>query len=525
MRRITEQPDTEPVQPGNLAVRFPTRSDYEPVERSRPARPTHTGVSKAGQSSASQANFSAPSNSIGPKASVASSPTGQLESPAVRPPFREKLRLRHGHTLTYAALFLFTVILYARPSEFYPSPVTSSIALVVGLATLALFIPSQLSLEGTLTARPTEVKLVLLFCLAGLLSIPLAMNPSVAWHEFSSTFIRCIIMFIVIVNAVRTRARLKGLVFLALLAAVWVSVIAINDARLGLATVEGYRVGGRGVGIFGGSNELALYLVTILPISIALVFISRGTLRKLLYVAGTVLMMVAIVLSYSRGAFIGLAAVLIFLAMKFGRRNRLGIGIGILVIGTGFLVFAPGNYGGRLLSIFFPSLDPGGSADARRGELLRSLYVALRHSVLGIGMGNYQPIMSLRGQATHNAYTQVAAEMGLAALACYLMFMVTPLRKLGQIVRETLDARDHSHFYYMAVGLQAGLIGYLVSSFFLSVAYNWYVYYLVGYAVCLRRLYEAETGKPVVVEKRKERKARKRGGALWSKRQEGAVTA
>jgi hypothetical protein len=30
-----------------------------------------------------------------------------------------------------------------------------------------------------------------------------------------------------------------------------------------------------------------------------------------------------------------------------------------------------------------------------------------------------------------------------------------------------------------------------VSSFFASVAYQWYVYYLVGYAVALRRIYQA----------------------------------
>jgi hypothetical protein len=49
----------------------------------------------------------------------------------------------------------------------------------------------------------------------------------------------------------------------------------------------------------------------------------------------------------------------------------------------------------------------------------------------------------------------------------------------------------------------------MVSSFFLSVAYLWYVYYLVGFAVCLRRLYEAETGEEVKVVKRKEAKRNK----------------
>ena len=137
---------------------------------------------------------------------------------------------------------------------------------------------------------------------------------------------------------------------------------------------------------------------------------------------------------------------------------------------------------------------------------MRSLYVALRHPLFGIGMGNYAPNMSYRGLVTHNSYTQVAAEMGMPALFCYTMFVVTPLRKLGQIVRETFEARTNSHFYYLAVGLQAALVGYLVCSFFASVAYLWYVFYLVGYAVCLRRLYESEVGREVVVPKRNARK-------------------
>lgn len=431
--------------------------------------------------------------------------------------------LKHGHALTYAALFLFTIVLYVRPSELSQSALAASIALIVGLATLALFIPSQLSLEGTLTARPPEVNFVLLFLLTGLLSVPLAMNPPVAWHEFSDTFIRCIIMFIVIVNVVRTRARLNGLLFLALATAVWLSIEAINDARLGLATVEGYRVGGRGISIFGNSNDLALYLVTILPISIAHLFGSRGMARKLLYGVCAALMMTAIVLSYSRGAFLGLVIVLIFLVIKLGPRHRVGIVLAVLSLGGAVALVVPDRYGGRLLSILMPGLDPSGSADARRGELFRSIYIALRHPLLGIGMGNYAPEMSHRGQVTHNAYTQVAAEMGAAALVCYTMFIVTPLRKLGQIARETLGASVNSHFYYLAVGLQASLIGYLVCSFFASVAYTWYVYYLVGYALCLRRLYESETGKAVVVETRKEQ-ARARRGALRIARQEGAVT-
>jgi O-antigen ligase len=111
-------------------------------------------------------------------------------------------------------------------------------------------------------------------------------------------------------------------------------------------------------------------------------------------------------------------------------------------------------------------------------------------------MGNF-PLVSIRNQVTHNAYTQVAAEMGLGALALYLLFLWTPLKGLRRVTRETSESRRASRLFYLAAGMQASLVAYMVASFFASVAYYWNVYYLVGYAVCLRRLYEAE---PVAAE-------------------------
>jgi len=45
----------------------------------------------------------------------------------------------------------------------------------------------------------------------------------------------------------------------------------------------------------------------------------------------------------------------------------------------------------------------------------------------------------------------------------------------------------------LSVGLQAGLLGYMFASFFAAVAYQWYIYYLVGYAIALRRMYISRT--------------------------------
>jgi O-antigen ligase len=92
-------------------------------------------------------------------------------------------------------------------------------------------------------------------------------------------------------------------------------------------------------------------------------------------------------------------------------------------------------------------------------------------------------------KATHNAYTQVAAEMGLAGLLIYVGLLASPFKRLGKLARATGTSKRKPKVYYLSIGLQASLIGYAVASFFASVAYLWYAYYLVAYAVCLQRIH------------------------------------
>jgi O-antigen ligase len=201
-------------------------------------------------------------------------------------------------------------------------------------------------------------------------------------------------------------------------------------------------------------------------------------------------MVAGTVVTFSRGGLLALAAAAAVLAWKIGRKHRLAVASLILVSIVVFFAFAPSGYSNRLLSIYAHDLDAFGSAASRWAVLLISIKVALRNPLFGVGMGNFHYV-SIAERESHNAYTQVAAEMGLAALLIYTLFIVTPLRGLRRIERDSFAARRASRFYYLAVGLQASLIGYMVASFFASVAYYWNVYYLVGYAVCLRRLYEA----------------------------------
>ena len=114
----------------------------------------------------------------------------------------------------------------------------------------------------------------------------------------------------------------------------------------------------------------------------------------------------------------------------------------------------------------------------------------LHHPHLGVGINNYV-LYSNTDHATHNAYTQVGAELGVPAMVIYLMFLLAALKPLRQIGNETSQSDPKSRFRYLAAGFEASLIGYMVASFFASVAFLWYLYYLVGYGICLARLYGA----------------------------------
>jgi O-antigen ligase len=200
-------------------------------------------------------------------------------------------------------------------------------------------------------------------------------------------------------------------------------------------------------------------------------------------------MIAAIIISYSRGAFLGLFISILVLAWKIGRRNRLAIATLVIAFGLAFLALAPSSYMDRMATIRNPSQEA--SALSRRNVLFRSIRVAITNPLLGVGMGNFH-IVSIKELVSHNAYTQVAADMGIPAMVVYILFIITPFKQLRRIERETSVSRRGSKYYYLAVGLQASLVGYMVSSFFGAVAYQYYIYYLVGYAICLRRIYRVD---------------------------------
>lgn len=398
---------------------------------------------------------------------------------------------RNGHNLTFLGLYLFSVLVLFRPYELISSlSFLSATAVYFAAATLLIYLPTQLTTEGNLTTLSTEIKCILALTFLALLTMPLGKDAARSWLTFNETFIKAVLIFVVMVNVVRTRKRLMSLIWLSLAVAVYLSVVALYLYSKGEMKVEGYRVAVEVGGMFGNPNDLALHLVTMTPLALVLGIAARSQTKRYFYFLMTALFVAANMVTFSRGGFIGLIAAAAVLAWKIGRDSRLKVMLVSLVAGGLFILFAPGNYGLRLLSIFIPGLDAVGSSDQRKELLIRSVYVSFRNP-WGIGMNN-SPVMNDFNLQWHNSFTQISSELGILGLIIYLIFIVSPFRKLAAIERTLYEKGDQSWFYFMAIGLQASLVAYLVSSFFVSVAYNWFVYYLVAYAIAFRRIYRIE---------------------------------
>jgi O-antigen ligase len=368
----------------------------------------------------------------------------------------------------------------------------SATAFYFAAVTIAIFVPLQLLTEGTLTMLSTEVKCILALTFLGLLTIPIGKDPVESWRTFSDIFIKVVLIFVVMVNVVRTRQRLLGMMWLSLAVGFYLSFSALDLYLKGELKTEGYRVAVDIGGLFGNSNDMALHFVMMTPIAVVLGIASRNKPARIFYFLMAGLFVAANMVTYSRGGFLGLIAAVSVLAWKIGRKNRLNVLVVLTAVGGLFILAAPGNYGLRILSMFVPGLDEVGSSDQRKYLLFRSIFVTLRNP-WGIGMGN-SPVMNDNNLQWHNAYMQIASELSIFGLVIYIIFLISPFRKLGAIERTLFAKGESDWFYYMAIGLQASFVGYMVSSFFVSVAYNWFIYYLIAYAVAFRRIYQIEKG-------------------------------
>ncbi|HEX5733589.1 MAG TPA: O-antigen ligase family protein [Blastocatellia bacterium] len=433
-----------------------------------------------------------------------------------------KNRMRGAHGFAFAGLFAFTLLLYARPNELFPEAFgTFPIIKIVAIATLLSYASSKLLHGEPLTIWPIEMKMLLAITVLGIIFIPVAVSPGESTDLLTDMFLKVVAIFTLMINLIDTRERLRSMLKLVVICGTVLSFFAIIDylqGNHGLGQM-GSEAGGRVTGIVGGifenPNDLATSLDLLIPFAVALALTHKGLARAAYFACAAVLAM-GVIITFSRGGFLGLVAMAGMLLWKVGRSNKAATALAIMIVVMVFLIAMPVGYSSRITSIFDTASDPTGSAQARKDLLERAASVAANHLVIGVGMGNYS-IYSIHEQQAHNSFLEISAELGVAGLVAYLIMLFAPLRSLRRIEQESLAGlrRGRREIYFLVAAVQASLVAYIVCSCFGSIQYHWFLYYPLAYAIALRRICASEGGEPQTVEPRQRVRA-----VLWKKHQE-----
>lgn len=402
-----------------------------------------------------------------------------------------------SHPLAFAGLFAFTLLLYVRPNELFPDVFgTFSIMKIVAILTLIIYVCGKLGAGERLTIWPIEMSMLALIVLIGIVLTPVSASPDASIEMLSDTFFKVVVIFVLMINLVDSKERLRLVLKLVVICGAGIAAGSIAKFAAGnfTATIQGVgvRIEGTVGGIFGNPNDLAMALDMLLPLAIVLALTSKPA-GRLLYLACAFVLVMGVVVTFSRGGFLGLVAAGGVLLWKLGRKNKITTAAAALAGVVVLVLSMPAGYADRLFTIVHTEKDTTGSAQERQGELKRAIDVALHHPIIGVGLNNY-PIYSNHAIRAHNSFLEVSAELGLTGLIAYLILIFVPMRRLRRIERATSRASGtrKRELHFLSAGVQAAIIGYMVCAVFSSAQYQWFLYYPIAYAVSLKRLHDIE---------------------------------
>jgi putative inorganic carbon (hco3(-)) transporter len=447
----------------------------------------------------------APGRGQAPLRLVTPPPPAQAEAHAPAATARER------RDWAYLGLLLFTALLYFRPQDTLPALNGLRLAEIAALIGLAGLFFGRLGRGLPITRFNPELVGVVAFGGVILLLAPFSIWTGGTIGTFTDLYVKVMLIFLLMVNTLNSPRRLEQFLWLIVLAMGYIAFRAIFDYARGINLIENGRVQGALGGMFRNPNDLALNLVTILPLAVGLALRARTPVRRWLALGSGALMIGAVVATHSRSGTVGLAAMVILLAILLIRRRPRLVLAGGLALALA-MPLTPASYWARVASITDASQDDTGSREAR-SILMREAWAAfLAHPLTGIGAGqfrNYNP--DEREEAwreTHNVLLQVAAETGVFGFAIFSFLLVRGAlasRQTRRLLRRAgggtgtrgrpradetavVTREEAADLDIYSAAAAAALGGWFVCAFFASVAYHWTFYYVLALAIAPREI-------------------------------------
>ena len=293
-------------------------------------------------------------------------------------------------------------------------------------------------------------------------------------------------LFLMTTTVIRTLRHLRWAVLIALGSVAWGSVYVIGQWVHFHDTIPGFRTWG---GLAGDPNYYAVMVVLWTPLMIFWLMAKRPRWEKWFCFACLSVTVAGFIFAASRGGFLGLSVALLFLLWH--TRRRIGT-LAIIFLFMLPILLAPGQ--SAVTRLFHPDYSDDQSTEYRLELWQASERSFFDHPLFGIGMGHFHPSIESNGQivdlpfhVAHNTYIGLVTDLGLAGFVPFILMLLASLRRSNAVAHRTRAATtpDGRLLHQVAVGFQAGLVGYITCAFFLSTQWQQVFWFAVFLSMCL----------------------------------------
>lgn len=323
-----------------------------------------------------------------------------------------------------------------------------------------------------------------------------ALEPSAAfvrWEEVMKTFL------FVLISAALLHSRKQLEAFL------WVIVASIGfyGVKGGIFTLlagGGEKVyGPPGDSFLSDNNAISAALIMTIPLMQFLsTTVSSKWIRFGIY-ASMLLSGLAILGSFSRGAFVGLLMMAVFLWFKSKRKFVLGILlVPAILLSVGFM---PASWTSRMDTIGEYEKDT--SAMGRINSWRMSINLANDRPLVGGGFEPYEAKTFARYapdptdiHAAHSIYFQMLGEHGYVGLALFLSLGLAAWMTARRTINMSPEGAPTTWEAGLARAIQVSLVGFATAGAFVNISYWDFPYYEIVILMASYLVARAAAGKP-----------------------------
>jgi O-antigen ligase len=395
----------------------------------------------------------------------------------------------HGRTrdaVAFGALLAFVAVVYVVPSEWVEALAPLRLALATSVVAAVLMLVRRLTKGEALSIDGLRGVALIGLAILSLASTEWSVNPEHS-RFMSVELLKLVAIYLTLVNVVSTPGRLRMMCIAMVLFSVVPSIGVIRWFLSGSPLVEGFR--SRWVGVYSDPNHMAMDIGLIVPIAVSFAAGRENRISlRMAMVVSAVLAVCAIILSHSRGGFLGLCAGLT--VWMFIARRRWKAFLVAAAFAIGLAIFAPSSFWQRTESLTTFREDP--SALGRVYAWKVASEINRDKPLLGVGVGGfryawplYAPPEATHAYVAHNVYLDVLGDLGFVGLLLFLIFT-------GGVAGGVFRAARNPRISAVAAGIAAAVAGYLVCDLFSGYILSAHFYVLFGLAAAADRIAREE---------------------------------